>query len=340
MMKSRPPSGAANAKTARARRKSAPAAIVALVLIFFLSVIFCRKSGEPSNEPRENAPASQADLSAAVAVSGRIVFQSDLDGDNEIYLLSGDRVTRLTDNAWEDRYPRWSPDGRKIAFSANPRGNFDIFVMNERGEEIFPVTDSPADEVDLAFSPDGQSLAFSEERKKMVGRVRSLWVADLRSTEKRRLVPAFGDSHQLPDFSPVSRLLAFTGKKAMGWDVFLYDLESREIRGLTQGGKSCRPRFSPDGRRVAYVSHEADGKGDIWVRDVEGTNPSRVTLRDDAYDYFPSWSPDGEWVVFCSNFKDKYAHKGDWGLYLVKVSDRSVVLLFDSPGRDVFPDWR
>jgi Tol biopolymer transport system component len=282
----------------------------------------------------------EAEVPAGRTLSGRIVFQSNLDGDNEIYLLAGGRLTRLTDNGWEDRYPRWSPEGRAIAFSANPHGNFDIFVMNDRGEDVTPVTNSPLDEVDLAWSPDGKSLAFSEEKKKILGKDRAIWIVELASKNKKRLVPSFEDSHQLPDLSPGLPLLAFTGKRTPGWDVFLYDLKSREIRSLTKGGKSCRPRFSPDGRMIAYVSHEADGKGDIWILATDGANPRRLTARDEAYDYFPSWSPDGEWVVFCSNFKDMYADKGDWGLYLANVGDGSVTLLFDSPGRDVFPDWR
>ncbi|MFZ2054909.1 MAG: hypothetical protein WAU81_12035 [Candidatus Aminicenantales bacterium] len=40
-----------------------------------------------------------------------------------------------------------------------------------------------------------------------------------------------------------------------------------------------------------------------------------------------------------SSLKDKYADKGEWGLYLVDLDGGRVTRLFDSPGRDVFPDW-
>ncbi|MCK4932968.1 MAG: PD40 domain-containing protein, partial [Candidatus Aminicenantes bacterium] len=49
-----------------------------------------------------------------------------MDGDREIYLLTKDGVTQLTDNGWDDEFPKWSPDGKKIAYSANPKGNYDI----------------------------------------------------------------------------------------------------------------------------------------------------------------------------------------------------------------------
>jgi Tol biopolymer transport system component len=278
-------------------------------------------------------------LETEMAIPGAIVFQSDLDGDDEIYLIQGRRVEKLTDNTWDDRYPRWSPDGRKIAYTANPKRNFDLFVMDKKGREVRPLTDTPEDEVDVAWFPDGTRVAYSIEFKKTLGKKRRIERLDLASGEKSRLLPGFSGSQQLPDLSPRLPQAAFTGKKGFGWDVFLADLEDQSIRQMTFNGKGCRPRFSPDGQRLAYVSAEADGKGDIWIMGVDGGEPQQLTLRSDAFDYFPSWSPDGTRIVFCSNLKDKYADKGEWGLYLLDVEAGRVTRLFDSPGRDVFPDW-
>jgi Tol biopolymer transport system component len=314
--------------------------IVLLVSGAFLLLLFCCQGRKQAPAPGENSGADLRGLQTAVPIPGRIVFQSDMDGDNEIYLTEGREVRKLTDNAREDCYPRWSPDGKKIAYTANPDGNFDIFVMDDQGRDVVQLTATPINEAGVAWSPDGKSLAFSEEVKKPLGRQSRLWIMDLSTKQKRRLIPEFSGSHMLPDFSPRSPRLGFTGKGTFGWDVFLYDLEALSIQELTKGGRSCRPRFSPDGQMIAYVSDQADGKGDIWIMAADGRNPERITERDEAYDYFPSWSPDGREIVFCSNFKDKYAEKGEWGLYLANLNDKSVVLLFDSPGKDVFPDWR
>jgi Tol biopolymer transport system component len=163
---------------------------------------------------------------------------------------------------------------------------------------------------------------------------------NLSSKQESRAIPDFAGSHILPDLSPRAPLLAFTGSRMIGWDVFLYDLVSQKSKGLTEGGKACRPRFSLDGQKIVYVSDRADGKGDVWTMNPDGSNQQRITERDKSYDYFPSWSPDGKQIVFCSSFNSKYGNKGDWALYLVRVDDKSVVPLFDSPGRDIFPDWR
>jgi Tol biopolymer transport system component len=321
------------------RRITSCAARAAFFLACILTGIACRGGGQ-AEEPTSMRRTSPAVLEAATEVRGRIVFQSDLDGDEDIYLLRGRQVTRLTDNAWSDRYPRWSPDGMKIAYLANPEGNFDLFVMDRQGEQITQVIRSPEDETDISWSPDGRGIAFSVETKKTLGKQRSVLLLELSSGKKSRLVSGFPGAHQLPDLSPGLPQVAFTGKKGRGWDVFLADLKEQTVRQMTQGGKSCRPRFSPDGGRIAYVSSAADGKGDIWIMQTDGSNPRRLTVRDESYDYFPSWSPDGSRVVFCSNLKDKYADKGEWGLYIIDLRDGRVTPLFDSPGRDVFPDWR
>ncbi|MDH4271861.1 MAG: DPP IV N-terminal domain-containing protein [Candidatus Aminicenantes bacterium] len=322
-----------------AGRSTAHPVVLMSILVALFGFLSCGQGDTARRDPGAGSRGAIGPQEAEIPISGRIVFQSDLDGDDEIYLLQGRRIEKLTDNTWDDRYPRWSPDGEKIAYTANPRGNFDVFVRDMSGGKVSPLTDSPEDEVDVAWFPDGTGIAYSAEFKKTLGKKRSIERLDLASGERSRLLPGFSGSHQLPDLSPRLPQVAFTGKKGLGWDVFLGDLKDQSIRQMTLNGKGCRPRFSPDGQRIAYVSAEADGKGDIWIMGVDGREPRRLTLRSDAFDYFPSWSPDGARIVFCSNLKDKYADKGEWGLYLIDLDGGRVTRLFDSPGRDVFPDW-
>lgn len=279
-------------------------------------------------------------LKALVPFQGRILFQSNTDGDNEIYLLTRDKLTKLTDNDWQDEYPLWSPDGKLVSFSANPRGNYDIFVMNADGSGIRAAADSPRDEVEQAWYPDGRRLAYTVERRRPLGKSYALWMTDLAGRKGTRLLPDFQGSAALPNFSPVAPLLAFTGKQTRGWDIFVHDLSANTTRSLTEGGQACRPHFSPDGRRIVYVSHEADKRGDIWVMNADGSAKSRLTERDATSDYFPGWSPDGRFVVFCSSAETMYAHEGTWALYIVDAETKAVTLLFRSSARDVFPDWR
>jgi Tol biopolymer transport system component len=262
---------------------------------------------------------------------GAILFQSDSDGDNEIYSLTRDGVRKLTDNSWSDEYPRWSPDGTKIAFTANPKGQFDIFAMNADGTGIAPVVETPADETEPDWRPDGSGLAFTRDD--------ALWMLDFATRLEKRLVPEFNRAHGILDFSPAAPIAAFTGKRALGWDVYLLDVASGRPTPMTSGGKSCRPRFSPDGRTIAFVSSAADGMGDVWTMRPDGTGKTRMTETGETADYFPSWSPDGKEIVFCSGTEHS-PKRGRWTLHILDAETRKTRPLFSAAERALFPDWR
>jgi Tol biopolymer transport system component len=303
-----------------------------------LSFLACGKPDKPSAATHGEA----ADLSAlrpAFEFGGGIVFQSDLDGDNDIYLLTGTGLRRLTDDPASDEFPKWSPDGRLIAFSSNRTGRYQIHVMASDGSGVRQVTHSEADAIEQAWFPDGRRLAFTEERKRALGRSYILKDVDLDGGEAGTILPDFDGSSALPEFSPTAPLLGFTGKRLRGWDVYVADLGTKAFRPLTEGGMACRPHFSPDGSKIAFTSSEADGKGDIWIMNPDGSGRERLTERPETYDYFASWSPDGRSIVFSSG-TEHYPTQGIWSLAVVRVATKRVIPLFKSGARDVFPDWR
>jgi Tol biopolymer transport system component len=307
-----------------------PGLAVSLLLLGLGSAACAPKSGDQEKIP---PPAiAQIALKPDFPFRGKIIFQSDADGDDDIYRMTSGRIGKLTANSWSDQYPRWSPDGTRIAFSANPGGRFGIFVMNEDGSGIKAVVDSPSDATEPAWFPDGRALAFTRDDV--------LWKIDLSTGMESRIFPDFPAAHGLSDFSPAAPLAAFTGSRSPGWDVFAQDLSlsGHRFAALTDGGMSCRPRFSRDGKRIAYVSSIADGKGDIWTMNPDGSDKTRLTERDATSDYYPAWSPDGKYIAFCSSLQH-FSNQGRWSLFLVKVESRRVIPLFSGFERILFPDW-
>lgn len=305
------------------------------IIGFFLCLIPLFACGE-KGEAQKKKPQEEG-FKVHSPFEGRIVFQSNMDGDNEIYLMTKKEVIRLTDNSWDDIHPVWSPDGKMVAFAANPDGNYDIFVMNSDGTGIARVTSSEDDETYPSWFPDGKSLAFSRESKKFLRSEEALFKIHLETKRTVKLIPEFSKTHAIPHVSLTAPLITFTGKRMMGWDVAIYDMASKEVRFLHDKGDSCRARFSRDGKRLAFVCSQADGKGDIWLMNSDGSQKIRLTALDDTYDYFSSWSPDGKYIVF--NSSRQHDHNGDWALLLIDVETRQIYPLFDSPGNDIFPDW-
>ncbi|MFC2161924.1 hypothetical protein ACFLRX_09765 [Acidobacteriota bacterium] len=247
-------------------------------------------------------------------------------------------VEKLTDNSWDDEYPVWAPDKSRIAFTANPEGNYNIYTMSPQGTRITQITTAKTDDKEPSWFADGRHIAYSQERKKIVNREIQLYKVNTQSKKTERILQDFNKTHAIPHVSPSVQHIVFTGKRLMGWDVAVYDLQTKNVQFLAEGGKSCRARFSKDGKKLAYVSGSADGKGDIWLMNPNGADKIRLTERDETYDYFPCWSPDGQYIAF--NSSSQHDHNGDWQLYIIEVKTKKTMLVFDSPGNDVFPDWR
>lgn len=304
--------------------------ILALFLFNFLYT--CNQSSEPSGKNVQGQNNQKF-----FDFTGEILFHSNFDGDNEIYKLSKNGVVKLTDNNWNDEYPVWSPDKSKIAFTADPKGHYNIYTMNPIGSRITQITATQTHDKDPSWYPDGKTIAYSQEKKKVVKKEILLYRVNILSKLKEKLLPNYGKTHAIPHVSPTQPLITFTGKRMMGWDVAIYSSVTDTVQFLEERGKSCRARFSRDGKKLAYVSSSADGKGDIWLMNPDGTNKTRLTERDDTYDYFPCWSPDGRYIAF--NSSSQHDHNGDWQLYIIEIETKKTILVFDSPGNDVFPDW-
>ena len=77
---------------------------------------------------------------------------------------NGQNVQRLTVNKARDAYPRFSPDGKWIAFSSDRNGNLDVFIIPAGGGTAKQLTSHSADDTVLGWTPDGRGVLFSSQR--------------------------------------------------------------------------------------------------------------------------------------------------------------------------------
>jgi TolB protein len=284
-------------------------------------------------------------------LSGTLAFQSDArsaanpNGRVKIYAidLSNGRITPLTPAGdWNDEQPRWSPDGRRIAFKSDRGGSYNLYVMDADGRNVERVTDHAGNDHDPAWTPDGLSLVFTSDRDRGRGRadLYRLWLGD---GAVQRLTTFFEGYAFMPNVSPDGNWVAFVAT-TFPFDggytnqVHVLELATLLTWPFDSTGPGCWPNWSPDGSRIAHV-HLATEPSNIQVISSFGDAPEPLPGEPSRWHYYPDWSPDGTLLAISTSPEH---HQGeDWDLALIDPS-RSAPLrrLTQGAGNDRLPDWK
>jgi TolB protein len=281
-------------------------------------------------------------------LTGTLLFSSDRrgpdnpDGRNHLFTLelATRTVTQLTSGGnHHDQSPRWSPDGRRIAFTSSRGGNFDLYVMDADGKNVTRVTEHAANDMDPAWMPDMQSLIFSSDRDSRSDLYR-VWIADRRVD---RLTHHFVGRAIMPNVSPDGTRVAFaaqTLQRLQFWDyqVHVLDLATGRTRPIDNSGGACWPNWSPDGRFLANVLL-AKEPSTIQVRNPDGGGARELAADPKRWAYYPDWSKDGRLIALSVS---PAHHEGeDWDLALIPADgSRPLQKLTAGAGNDRQPDWK
>ncbi|HYD26510.1 amidohydrolase family protein [Brevundimonas sp.] len=263
-------------------------------------------------------------MSVDVSPDGRtIVF--DLLGDIYVMPASGGEARAIASGVAWDMQPKWSPDGRHIAFTSDRAGGDNIWIMEADGsnptqvsKESFRLLNQPE------WTPDGEFIVarkhFTSARSLGAG---ELWMyhrsggGGVQMTERRTPQKDTGE----PAFSPDGRYLYFSDDATPG-NTFEYskdvngqiyiirrlDRETGEIDPYITGpGGSIRPTPSPDGRSLAFI-RRVRYQSVLYVMDIESGRETPVFAGLDRdlqetwaiHGVYPaiSWTPDNRSIVF------------------------------------------
>ncbi|WP_426027693.1 amidohydrolase family protein [Brevundimonas sp. TWP2-3-4b2] len=263
-------------------------------------------------------------MSLDVSPDGQtIVF--DLLGDIYVMPVGGGEARAIASGvAWEMQ-PKWSPDGRQIAFTSDRGGGDNIWIMDADGsnatqvsKETFRLLNQPE------WTPDGQFIVarkhFTSSRSLGAG---EMWMyhrsggGGVQMTERRTQQKDTGE----PAFSPDGRYLYFSDDATPG-TTFEYskdvngqiyvirrlDRETGEIDAYVTGpGGSIRPTPSPDGKSLAFI-RRVRYQSTLYVMDIESGRETPIFSALDRdmqetwaiHGVYPaiSWTPDNRSIVF------------------------------------------
>lgn len=200
---------------------------------------------------------------------------------------SGSR--RLTHADAKDSLPRWSPDGKHIAFLSNRSEKTQVWLIRADGGEAWQASSLSEGVTSYEWSPDGASFVVvsksteaSEAAANDASKAADEEKSDVRHITKIRYK---ADGEGFLDFKPKHLWLvpAFGGSPQQLTDADIDDSD---------------PVWSPNGREIAYITNRSDGRemnnvSQIWSIVATGKEERPILGGDDASFESPSWSPDG-----------------------------------------------
>lgn len=275
----------------------------------------------------------------------KIAFRSYRDGALDIYVMNADgsEVRNLSNNPSVDKLPTWSPDGSKVAFRSNRDGNWEIYVVNVDGSSLRNLTNNPAYDTAPAWSPDGSKMAFRSNRDGNS----EIYVVNVDGSGLRKLTnnPGTVDELQTVSFtylawSPEGSKIALLASdlNSTYTNIASVSVATGELKLLTSSvDRHGRPRWSPDGRQIAYDCKREDN-WDIYVMTEEQLDPGVPVVHrltdDPGRNWFPVWSPDGRKIAFQSKRDDN-----NWEVYVINADGSGLSNLTNNPADDHGVTW-
>lgn len=265
--------------------------------------------------------------------------------DSDLWMTSWDgrRSLRLTTSKANEGTPRWSPDGRYLAFLSSredEREVAQVWLLDRSGGEAERVTDLPGGVSDYAWSPDSKRLALIASDPDTAASTKS-------DTAKPKTAPPI----VIDRFQFKEDETGYLDRRRE--HLYLFDLATRKAQMLTPGNYYEKaPSWSPDGRSIAFTSKrrpdfDRTDNWDLYVVDATpGARPRQVTTFEGP-DMHPdwggrpvTWSPDGKYLAYVQGGPLKLIYYAGQKLAVVPASGGPARIVTPSLDRNVLsPRW-
>ena len=320
------------------------------LLFVLVSVSLLGACSESDDINEASTPSTETTSTAGASASpGPIVFKR-AGGEPGIYAVNPDGTNLQAVFEGAAEYPRWSPDGTEISIFCCDNGMAAHFVDVATGElREFPPPDPTLEtHCGFAWSPDGETMAcesygVDDPDRNGIYTIRTSDGGDLTRITSN---PGGGD---IPgDYSPDGTRIVFVrSQDDVPVGIYISNVDGSGLRQLTPpdmilDDSGFGGRWSPDGNRILFVARTAeDHHKAIWTVDADGGVPEQLPITPacggpnadpNAYGcYSPSWSPDGEQIVFTRSDPSTES------IYIVNTDGSGLVQVTD--GEDDSPIW-
>lgn len=291
---------------------------LALILTFSFLIFSCQSSG----------------------TSKTILYISEKDGNPEIYSTdrNGNVHTRLTNSSKIESSPKLSPNGENIAYLLSKNSLKELWMMDYEGNQGKLVSRRDESVEDFFWSPDSNKIAYKRKKEDGQHDISLLNIVDGTVNE----VTNNTSIEKLGNWSPDGEWIAYAviktdemltkGDQRVG--IFKKNPEGVDEVRLTENFEDHNPVWSPDGKKIAFLSTRGGDDIDIYVLEVETKQETNITASQ-GNDYDFDWSPDSKRIIFVSE-RDENPE-----IYVIDISlSETPIRLTDNISNENSPIWR
>jgi Tol biopolymer transport system component len=268
---------------------------------------------------------------AGAGVNGLIAYAGNADGDFDIYVAHADgsgtvnNVTNYSPAA--DLDPVFSPDGKKVVFVSNRKGNTDLYRIDLQTGVEDRLTTHGADDYAPTYSPDGTEIAFATMRNGDP----DIYILDLVTMHERPLVTNSGVVDVSPDWSPSGKTIAFRS----GGDIYLVRPSGTQppVQLTTHPLLDDMPAWLPDESEVSFVTWR-NGSQDIYAITTDGSGTVRAVASG-----VPAAQTSHVWSTEGLAYTNGSATGGTGDIYVYPMTGPLYNLTPGSGTIEVGPDW-
>ncbi len=210
-------------------------------------------------------------------------------GDIWIMPKTGGVAIQVTHSPGEESWPRFSPDGKSIAYTASYNGNQDVFVMPTGGGVPSRITNQSHADRMIDWHPDGEHILFASARESGRQSIRQFYLLNKKGGFPKKLTVPYGE---LASYSPDGNHLAYITKITENYpfkryrgglasDIIIYDLRNNTAENVTKNhANDGKPAWVGD--KVYFLSDQAENmRLNIWSYDTKTKTSSQITEFDD-----------------------------------------------------------
>lgn len=260
----------------------------------------------------------------------RIAFVSNGTGHKEIYLADvlGDEIRQVTHHEYLALSPRFSPDGRWLAYTSYHGGNPNLYLTELATlQKTRAISRRPGLNMAPSWEPESRNMVVTLSKDNNP----DLYLIDNTGKELRRLTHGEGVNIS-PSLAPDGKRLAFVSDRTGRPQVYVMDTKTSAASRITfLGTENTTPSWSPKGDWIAYTGLVGGSRHILLIR-PEGGTPIQLTQGAGDHES-PSWSPDGRQLVFSR----KQGNKQE--LYAIFRNGTGLRPLFKVKGAISSPQW-